>query len=37
MEEKRKVYRPQAGKQEEFLRNPASVVLYGGSAGFKPL
>lgn len=33
MEETRKVYRPQAGKQSEFLSSQASIVCYGGSAG----
>lgn len=29
----RKVYRAQKGPQEDFLRNPSDIILYGGSAG----
>lgn len=33
MEETRKVYRPQAGKQTDFLRSISDICCYGGSAG----
>ena len=33
MTKNRKVYRPQAGKQFEFLKNSADIIFYGGSAG----
>lgn len=29
----RKVYRPQQGKQTDFLKNKADLILFGGSAG----
>lgn len=33
MTKERKIISPQKGKQVSFLQNPASVILYGGSAG----
>ena len=29
----RTVYRAQKGPQEEFLRNPSDIIVYGGAAG----
>jgi|GEM_PF-6658147 len=33
----RKLYKPQEGKQTEFLSNISDLVIYGGSAGVSTL